>query len=100
MGAVEFAVPRELPLRADGERIGHLSASSLELLYRCPERWRRRYIALERPPPSGAQHLGACVDEAVAAHFRARLAGGALSEADALDVFRARWAERIRAEQV
>jgi hypothetical protein len=40
------------------------------------------------------------VDEAVAAHFRARLQGAGLSEADALEVFHARWAERLRTETV
>jgi transposase len=40
---------------------------------------------MERAPSTAAQHLGACVDEAVAEHFRARLSGGALSESDALE---------------
>jgi len=55
---------------------------------------------MERAPSTGAQHLGACVDEAVAEHFRARLAGGALSESDALERFRDAWARRLADDEV
>jgi len=100
MGALALRVPRELPRRADGSRIAHLSASSVELLLRCPERWRRRYIAMERAPSTGAQHLGACVDEAVAEHFRARLRGDVASESDALGRFRDAWARGLLDREV
>lgn len=72
---MRIPVPTELPRRADGARLRALSASSLALLHRCPELWRRRYLALERPPRSGAQHLGAAVDAGASAAWRARMAG-------------------------
>jgi hypothetical protein len=38
----ELPVPARLPLRSDDTRLMTMSISSMALLWRCPERWRRR----------------------------------------------------------
>src|SRR3954451_24301336 len=86
-GALE--VPRTLPAR-------HLSASSMGLFWRCPERWRRRYVLREPEPSSGAQVLGSSVGAAITAHYQARIEGRALSLRDADDLYLAEFADRSR----
>jgi hypothetical protein len=87
-------VPKRLPLRSDGTRLVTLSASSLALFWRCPERWRRRYIEREREPQTGAMIIGASVGATVAAYFGARMRGEGLSAEDADDLCGAEFDER------
>jgi hypothetical protein len=89
-----LAVPRQLPLRSDGTRLMALSVSSLRLFWRCPERWRRRYLEREREPQSGPMLVGSSVGAAASAYFSARMAGEALSARDADDILVAEFDER------
>jgi len=73
-------VPVHLPVR-------HLSVSSLQRFWRCPEDWRRHYLERDREPRSGAMVLGSAVGEAVAHHFSARLAGAPLKHTEARDSY-------------
>lgn len=84
--AQPLAVPAELPLRSDGSRLMQLSASSVGLFWRCPERWRRRYLAREREPMTGRMLVGRAVGAAATAHFAARIRGETLSIADCDDL--------------
>ncbi len=79
-------IPRRLPLRSDGSRLQTLSISSLALFWRCPERWRRRYIEGEREPQSGAMIVGRAVGAAITQHYAAQIAGESLSASDADDI--------------
>jgi hypothetical protein len=83
-----LAVPPSLPVR-------QLSHSSLALFWRCPERWRRRYLEREREPLGAPAALGGAVGAAVAAHLAARLRGEHLSLLDIDDLFCAEWAQRV-----
>ena len=60
-------VPRLLPLRCDGTRLMTLSASSLRLFWKCPERWRRRYLDKVPEPQGGAMVVGKSVGAAITA---------------------------------
>jgi hypothetical protein len=82
-----LAVPTTLPVR-------HLSHSSLALFWRCPERWRRRYVLGEHEPLGAPAALGGAVGAALAAHLAARQRGQRLSLADTDDLFCAEWAQR------
>jgi PD-(D/E)XK nuclease superfamily len=86
--------PARLPLRSDGSRLMTLSVSSLRLFWRCPERWRRRYLAREPEPRSGAMIAGAAAGAVATAWYAARMRGVALSAADADDLVKAEFAER------
>jgi hypothetical protein len=79
-------VPRRLPLRANGTPLETLSVSSLALFWRCPERWRRRHLAGEREPQSGAMIVGKAVGAAITQHYAAQVAGQSLSASDADDI--------------
>lgn len=79
-------IPRRLPLRSDGSRLQTLSISSLALFWRCPERWRRRYLQREREPQSGPMIVGKAVGAAITQHYAAQIAGQTLSASDADDV--------------
>ncbi len=79
-------VPRLLPLRCDGSRLMSLSASSLRLFWKCPERWRRRYLLRQREPQGGAMVVGKSVGAAITAHFAAQIAGEGLSLTEADDL--------------
>src|SRR3712207_2703949 len=83
-----LTVPVRLPLRSDGTRLTTLSASSLRLFWKCPERFRRRYLLREREPQRGPMVLGKAVGAAATTPFSARIAGEplTLSEADDLVV--------------
>jgi hypothetical protein len=73
-------VPALLPVR-------HLSVSSLQRFWRCPEQWRRHYIDHQREPATPAMLLGKAVGEAVAHHFSARLAGTPIGLAEVIESF-------------
>jgi hypothetical protein len=90
-----LVVPRRLPLRSDDTRLMQLSVSSLALFWRCPERWRRRYLEREREPQTGPMLVGKAVGATVGAYFAARMAGEDLSAADADDLCRAEFDERL-----
>lgn len=79
-------VPRHLPARSDGSRLMALSVSSLALFWRCPQRWRRRYIDQQREPQNGPMVVGKAVGGAIAQHYAARIAGACLSVKDADDI--------------
>jgi hypothetical protein len=86
--------PARVPPRADGSRLMALSVSSLRLYWKCPERWRRRYLAREREPTSAAMVAGSAAGAAAIAWYAARMRGEALSAADADDLAKAEFAER------
>ena len=75
-----LAVPARLP-------VSHLSHSSLALFWRCPERWRRRYVLGERESVGGAAVIGKAVGAALTARFAAQIAGDSLSLADIDDLY-------------
>jgi hypothetical protein len=86
-------VPQRLPLRSDGTRLMTLSASSLRLFWKCPERWRRRYLLRERESQGGAMVVGKSVGAAITAHFAAQIAGQKLSLSEADDLVVAEFEE-------
>lgn len=86
-----LTVPIRLPARLDGRSINHLSASSYGAWTRCPEQWRRRYIAGERTPPVGAMFLGSRVDDTLTGFYERQLAGEDLDTAQVLDLYRDIW---------
>ncbi|MEJ7803895.1 MAG: PD-(D/E)XK nuclease family protein [Candidatus Limnocylindria bacterium] len=88
-----LVVPRRLPLRTNGTRLETLSISSLALFWRCPERWRRRYLEREREPQSGAMIVGKAVGAAITQHYAAQMACEALSAGDADDICAAEFDE-------
>ena len=65
-----LAVPTHLPVRSDGKRLKQLSATSVALFWRCPERWRRRYLEREKEPVSGQMLIGRAVGAGDAARTR------------------------------
>ena len=75
-----LAVPQRLP-------VTYLSHSSLALFWRCPERWRRRYVERVPEPSGGAALVGKALGAALTAYFAARIAGQALSLRDADDIY-------------
>jgi PD-(D/E)XK nuclease superfamily len=93
--AAPASVPARLPLRCDGTRLMVLSASSLRLFWRCPERWRRRYLERERQPQTGPMLVGSAVGAAATAHFAARMAGEPLSAGATDDILVAEFDERV-----
>jgi RecB family exonuclease len=86
-------VPTRLPLRSDDTRLMYLSVSSLALFWRCPERWRRRYLERQREPQTGAMVVGKAVGAVITAHYAARMAGERLSVADCDDLVVAEFEE-------
>jgi hypothetical protein len=98
--AARIAVPARLPVRYDGEPLGHLSPSSYSLWVSCPEAWRRRYIKGEKPPPSGSMFLGSRVDDALSAYHRRILEhGDRLAVGQLLDLYREQWQAELEAER-
>lgn len=72
--------PAELP--------DHVSPTQLELLSRCPEAYRRRYLQKERERFSGALALGRATDDAISFNLAQKIATHTdLSETDVVDVF-------------
>jgi RecB family exonuclease len=93
--AAGLEIPARLPLRNDDSRLMYLSVSSLALFWRCPERWRRRYLERQREPQNGPMLVGKAVGAAITAHFAARIAGEALSIREADDLCAAEFDERV-----
>src|SRR4051794_19583941 len=88
--------PIRLPRRLDGQRLEHLSASSLAKFWRCPEAFRQHYLARLRGPESAELRRGWVVDAAIEAHYRALLATGeALPQRDIEDIYAAAWQRSI-----
>jgi hypothetical protein len=82
-----LAVPRLLPVRKrDGRPLTQLSASSLQLAWRCPQKWMRRYIEGETEPKGSALVCGSVVGQSLAAYFKGQLGGVPISAADADDL--------------
>lgn len=97
--AARIPIPVALPERYDGQRIRHLSNSSYNLFLMCPEAWRRRYIAGEKAPPTGAMFLGSRVDDAVSLYYRAILERDErLDLSQAKDAYRALWQAELEIE--
>lgn len=67
--ALESPWPEELP--------GHLSASQITMLARCPEQFRRRYILGEKARPYAAMVLGAADHYAMELNFIEKIRTGA-----------------------
>lgn len=76
--------PATVPVRLP---VAHLSVSSLQRFWRCPEDWRRHYILGHRDPATGAMALGGAVGAAIAHHFSARRDGTRLTATHARDSF-------------
>ncbi len=97
--AARIEVPRQLPVRYDGQRLRHLSNSSYTLWATCPDSWRRRYILGQRTPQTAGMFLGSRVDDALSDYYRQILAHG---EPPALDEllhrYRAGWNDKLEAE--
>lgn len=92
--ARELAVPTRLPLE-------HLSVSSVSLLMRCPEKFRRRYIAREYEAPSPAMILGSAVGAAEGHADQCVIAGQERpSSGEVADLFSEEWEERIAREEI
>jgi RecB family exonuclease len=92
--ASPLRIPARLPLRNDDTRLMYLSVSSLALFWRCPERWRRRYLERQREPQTGAMVVGQAVGATMAGYFASKMAGEALSATDADDLCAAEFDER------
>jgi RecB family exonuclease len=72
--------------------VRHLSATSIGMVMRCPEQFRRRYILGMRSRPGGAMVVGSACHGALEHNFRQKLETGAdLPEADVLDAYAAAW---------
>jgi hypothetical protein len=76
--------------------IKHLSATSLGMLDRCPEQYRRRYLKGEKSRPAGALVWGAADHKAVGWGLEQKLLNGTLpSSSDTLDFFSDAWTAAI-----
>lgn len=81
--------------------VSHLSVSSLNLLNKCPLKWKRRYIDREYEPPNGKMILGSAVGAAEAQHYGTVIeTGEGLSLEAVQDEFSAEWDDRIGREDV
>ena len=70
------------------EEIGHLSASSITQLLRCPEQFRIRRFVGRSEKPAAAQLAGRADSEALALHFQKQIEDGTgLSREDVQDAF-------------
>jgi hypothetical protein len=98
--AARIHVPRQLPVRYDGQPLRHLSHSSYSKFLLCPDDWRRHYLLGERTPPSGHMFLGARVDDALSTYHRHLLACGERLTLDQLqDAYRDHWTHKLADEQ-
>jgi len=94
--APRLLAPVRLPERLDGQRLEHLSASSLARFWRCPESFRAHYLARDRGPESADLRRGWAVDAAIDAHYRAILdTGEPLPRRDVEDLYAAAWQRRL-----
>src|SRR5688572_33095123 len=63
---------------ADVVKKPHLSFSQLDMLSKCGEQYRRRYVLGERLPPGVAMIVGGAVDKSVNANMTNKKDSGAL----------------------
>jgi len=90
----EIELPRVLP-------VNQLSLSSINLLRRCPERWRRRYIEREYERPSGSMLVGSAAGAAEATNFQLKVTSGVdLDTSDLLDAYADEWHERTDRDDI
>lgn len=81
--------------------VEHLSVSSLGLLAKCPEKWRRRYIEREYEPASGKMILGSSVGAAEGQHYSQVIeTGEGYTVEQVCDEFTAEWDDRIGREDI
>jgi len=98
--AARIQVPRQLPVRYDGQRLTHLSNSSYTLWASCPEAWRRRYILGHRSPQSAGMFLGSRVDDALSGYCRHLIDHGQpLTLEEVIDRYRAGWPDKLATER-
>lgn len=72
--------------------VDHLSHSSMQTLYKCSERWRRRYVKREYEPPTGSMTIGKTIGAAEAQSDHTWIeAGEPLSTDDVLDAHADEW---------
>jgi hypothetical protein len=96
--AARIALPRQLPIRHDGEPLRHLSNSSYTLFLSCPEAW-LRYLQGRKEPPSGAMFLGSRVDDALSLYYRQILDHHERLELEQVkDAYRDLWHTELQAE--
>jgi hypothetical protein len=74
----------------------HLSISQLNMLSRCGEQYRRRYVLGEKIPPAVAMLVGRAVDKSVTANLGNKMSGRGLMPSDAVadsarDAFDVEW---------
>ncbi len=81
--------------------VEHLSISSISLLQRCPEKWRRRYIDREYESVSGKMILGSAVGASEGQHYSQVIeTGEGYTVEQVQDEFAAEWDERIGRDDV
>jgi len=81
--------------------VPNLSLSSVNLLRRCPEKWRRKYLENQYEPPSGPMIVGSAAGAAENRSFQQKITSGEdLAEADVLDAYADEWHERASNETV
>jgi len=79
--------------------VPNLSLSSVNLLRRCPEKWRRKYLLNDYEPPSGQMIVGGAAGAAEARSFQQKITSGEdLPIADVLDAYADEWHERATTE--
>jgi len=98
--AARIQVPRQLPVRYDGQPMRHLSNSSYTRFLLCPEDWRRHYLLGERTPPSGAMFLGGRVDDAISTYYLRILEHhDQLTPDQVKDAYRDHWQRELASEE-
>jgi hypothetical protein len=98
--AARIEIPLQLPVRYDGERLRHLSQSSVGLWYRCPEAFRRRYILGEPESSNSTMFLGTCVDDTLTHYYRTLLTTGESVALEELrEFYEANWRELREREE-
>lgn len=81
--------------------VDHLSVSSMELLEKCPEKWKLRYIDHAYEPPTGNLIIGGAVWAAEVQHYGHQIeTGEGLSLEDVQDEFSAEWDDRVQRNEV
>lgn len=78
----------------------HLSPSSLDLLTRCGEAWRRRYLERERYPAGTAALRGKTLHHTAATAFRAKAAGQQMTSDDLRDAAATAFDDELQRESV
>jgi hypothetical protein len=98
--AASVPVPVRLPVRYDGQRIMHLSATSYTLFCLCPDAWRRRYVLGIKDRTAAVVFLGRVVDAALSEYHRHELQSGErLAVEDVQAVFRDAWRSELEVEE-